>query len=224
MRRAAGAAAAREPGFAAPAAPAGGCHPASRARAGHERGARQAFRISVTGAGGALASLAMLVAPAGVPAAGTATLRLAVPLVRQAPERCGPAALRMVLGFYHADSAALAAADSAYDPVLRGSLVTDLARRARGAGFAARVTSGDADSLIAWLERGVPPIILYPSGIGPLTRMHYAVVVGWDPREEAFVLHDGGRRPRGVSRRTLERRRAPADQRVLLVGRPEPGS
>ena len=96
MRRAAGAAAAREPGFAAPAAPAGGCHPASRARAGHERGARQAFRISVTGAGGALATLAVLVAPAGVPAAGTATLRLAVPLVRQAPERCGPAALHMV--------------------------------------------------------------------------------------------------------------------------------
>jgi hypothetical protein len=144
-------------------------------------------------------------------------VQLDVPVVHQTPEHCGPAALRMVLGFHHADPATCAAADSAYDPVLRGSLVTDLAARARRSGFEARITAGDADSLIAWLDQGVPPIVLYPRGIGPLARQHYAVVTGWDPARNRFTLNDGGSNPRSVPRPTLERWRAISDRRVLLV-------
>src|SRR5689334_18782772 len=59
------------------------------------------------------------------PAAATA-FHLAVPVVRQAPERCGPAALEMVLRFYGADSS-VGLAEAAYDPVLHGALITDLA-------------------------------------------------------------------------------------------------
>jgi hypothetical protein len=58
---------------------------------------------------------------------------LAVPIVKQARERCGQAALEMVLRFYGADAAALREADRAYDPALRGSLITDLAVAARTA-------------------------------------------------------------------------------------------
>jgi len=172
---------------------------------------------------GVCAALAFLLAAANALGAEGRPVRLEVPVVHRARERCGPAALCMVLEFYRADSRALASADSAYDPVLRGSLVTDLAERARRAGYPARVSAGDADSLIAWLGEGIPPIILYPRGIGPLTRMHYAVVVGWDPRDGVFALHDGGDRPRTVTRRALDRQRLPADRRVLLVSRMDPG-
>jgi hypothetical protein len=144
-------------------------------------------------------------------------VKLDVPVVQQTPEHCGPAALHMVLAFHHADSATCAAADSAYDPVLRGSLVTDLAARARRSGFAARIAVGGADSLVAWLEQGIPPIVLYPRGIGPLSRQHYAVVTGWDPNRNTFSLNDGGPAPRSVSRPKLERWRAVSDRRVLLV-------
>lgn len=150
-------------------------------------------------------------------AAAPAAVDLDVPLVRQAPERCGPAALHMVLGYWHADSTAFAQADSAYDPALRGSLVTDLAARARAAGFAARVTRASADSLIAWLAAGVPPIVLLAAGYGPITRAHYAVVRGWDPEHDTFVLHDGGAGPKRVPRASLEHRRAAHDDTVLLV-------
>ena len=81
------------------------------------------------------AVLALAIATAGT--AAPAAVRLAVPVVRQAPERCGPAALAMVMRFHGADSAALAEADRAYDPVLRGALITDLAAAARRAGFTA---------------------------------------------------------------------------------------
>jgi len=56
--------------------------------------------------------------------AAVASVDLPVPVIRQAPERCGPAALAMVLRFYGVDSARAAAADAAYDPALRGARAT----------------------------------------------------------------------------------------------------
>lgn len=146
-------------------------------------------------------------------------VRLPVPVIAQAPERCGPAALAMVLRFYGAGPAALAEADSAYDPVLRGSLITELAARARRAGFAAEVATLDADSLVALLRAGVPAIVLLQSGIGPVARAHYAVVAGWDPARGRFILHDGAERPHDVGRGALERRWRGGDFRALVVRR-----
>ena len=60
-----------------------------------------------------------------------ASAALDVPVVLQEPERCGEAALVMVLRYYAAGDAATREAEGAYDPVLRGSLITDLAGAAR---------------------------------------------------------------------------------------------
>lgn len=146
----------------------------------------------MTAATPALASLLLLAAPGPQPA------RLAVPIVEQARERCGPAALGMVLRFYGAPDSALVHAAAAYDPVLRGALITDLERAAARAGYAARIETADAARLRASLEAGTPPIVLYDVGFGPLRKHHYAVVVGWDPGPRRFVLHDGRARPREV--------------------------
>ena len=98
--------------------------------------------------------------PAGpLPAAGTI---LEVPVVRQAPERCGQAALEMVLRFYGADAASLREGERAYDPALRGSLITDLAAAARRAGYEAEIATLAPDSLIA-LGRSVS---VSPGAIG----------------------------------------------------------
>ncbi len=150
-----------------------------------------------------------------------ASVRLAVPAVRQSPERCGPAALGMVLRFYGAGPEALAEADRAYDRALRGALITDLAAAARRAGYAAEVVTLPPDSLAAWLARGVPPIVLYQSGVGPLTRPHYAVVVGWDAERHRWALNDGGAAARAVDAAEFSRRHRGSDDRALIV-RPGP--
>lgn len=165
----------------------------------------------------ALAALLAAAAPAARAAEGPGALRLAVPVVAQAPERCGPAALAMVLRFHGADSAAVAEADRAYDPALRGSLVTDLAAAARRAGFEAGVETLGPDSLLALLAAGVPPIVLYQAGRGPLTRRHFAVVAGWDPARGEFALHDGGERPRAMRRDDLAKRWRTAGSQALVV-------
>jgi ABC-type bacteriocin/lantibiotic exporter with double-glycine peptidase domain len=150
------------------------------------------------------------------PEAGPAVL-LPVPIVRQERERCGPAALTMVLRYLEADSVALAAAERAYDPVLRGALVTELARAARSVGYDARVASPGEDSLRLLLERGVPPILLYQHGWGPLTRSHYGVLVGWDPARGEWRVHDGTSQPHAFRRDDLMRRWRAAGGLALLV-------
>ncbi|MEK7330871.1 MAG: cysteine peptidase family C39 domain-containing protein [Candidatus Eisenbacteria bacterium] len=163
---------------------------------------------------GAVLALALAMAGTAAPAA----VRLAVPVVRQAPERCGPAALAMVMRFQGADSAALAEAERAYDPVLRGALITDLAAAARRAGFTAVVAEVSEDSLVALLERGVAPILLYRRGAGPLTVGHYGVLVGWDPGRRHYALNDGGAATRTIARADLMRRWHAAGSLALLLG------
>ena len=85
--------------------------------------------------------------PAAPPALADTALRLEVPAIRQSPERCGPAALSMVLRFYGASAAELAEADRAYDPALRGALITDLRDAAHRAGRAAAVETPGEEGL-----------------------------------------------------------------------------
>lgn len=159
------------------------------------------------------------VASSGAPAA---RMDLDVPIVRQAPERCGQAALAMVLRYYGANPAALREADRAYDPILRGSLITDLAAAARRAGHEATIATLTPDSLVALLAAGVPPIVLYQSGRAPFTVGHFAVVTGRDPERRAFTLNDGGAHPRVMNREALAKRWRTAGSRALILRRPSP--
>jgi ABC-type bacteriocin/lantibiotic exporter with double-glycine peptidase domain len=153
------------------------------------------------------------------PADGTV---LGVPLVRQTPERCGQAALEMVLRYYGADAEALHEGDRAYNPALRGSLITDLAAAARRAGYEAEIATLTPDSLIALLAAGVPPVVLYQRGRRPLTVPHFGVVTGWDPAREVFTLNDGGAHPRVVQRDDLAKRWRTAGFQTLIVRRRAP--
>ena len=162
-----------------------------------------------------VAALAAALAAAGTMA--PAPLRLSVPVIRQTRERCGPAALAMVLRFYGADSAALAEADRAYDPVLEGSLITDLAVAARRAGFAALVAQVPEDSLRSLLARGVPPVLLYRRGPGVLSVGHYGVMVGWDAARQRYALNEGGPATRTVARGDLMRRWHAAGALALVL-------
>jgi ABC-type bacteriocin/lantibiotic exporter with double-glycine peptidase domain len=163
---------------------------------------------------------AAFVAPSGPPAGGPVDVD--VPIVVQTPERCGQAALEMVLRYYGADSVALAEAGRAYDPALRGSLITDLAAAARRAGYEATIATLVPDSLVALLGAGVPPILLYQSGRAPLTVAHFGVVTGWDPVRTAFTLNDGGARPIVVGRDRLMKRWRTAGWQALIIRRGAP--
>jgi hypothetical protein len=165
--------------------------------------------------GAALALAATLVVAAD--AAPARQVALDVPVIPQARERCGPAALRMVMRFHHAGAAAEREAETAYDPVLRGALITDLAAAARRAGFDASVATPGWDSLAALMQDGVPPILLVDSGVGPLRKGHYVVLTAWNEPPGKAVIHDGGRRPRTLDLGRLRSRWRLAGEQALLV-------
>jgi len=142
---------------------------------------------------------------------------LPVPIVAQAPERCGPAALTMVLRYYGAPDTAVAEAERAYDPVLHGTLITDLAAAARRAGFDAVISTPSEDSLRALLTQRVPPVLLYLRGVGPMVRQHYGVLVGWDPDREHVIVHEGGPTAQRISAGGLLRRWRAAGGQALVV-------
>ncbi|MGH7730453.1 MAG: cysteine peptidase family C39 domain-containing protein, partial [Candidatus Eiseniibacteriota bacterium] len=144
-------------------------------------------------------------------------IRIPVPVIRQAPERCGPAALAMVFRYHGAAPPALEEAERAYDPVLRGSLITDLAAAARRAGFAATVAQVPEDSLLALLDQGLPPILLYRRGPGVVSVGHFGVVVGWDPERRRYIVHDGSAKPRAMARDALMNRWRAAGALALVV-------
>jgi len=147
---------------------------------------------------------------------------LAVPVIAQAPEHCGPAALAMVLRFYGAADSAVAEAERAYSPALRGVLITDLALAAERAGFVAKVAAVTEDSLLGMLRDSIPPVLHYRRGPGPLTRGHFGVVVGWDPARREFLVNDGGARTARYRRDDLMRRWSTAGSLALIVLRHSP--
>ena len=128
----------------------------------------------------------------------------------------------MVLRCYGAPDSAVAEADHAYSKELGGALITDLARAAERAGFAARVASLTEDSLFAMLRDSVPPILYYRMGLGPITRGHYGVLVGWDPARHEYLLNDGSAQTVRCRRDDLMRRWRPADSLALVVRRRTP--
>jgi len=160
------------------------------------------------------------VTPSGL--LGAARTDLDVPIVTQAHERCGQAALEMVLRYYGADSTALREPGRAYDPVLRGALITDLATAARRAGFDARIAALSPDSLVALIAEGVPPIVLYQNGRPPVTVPHYGVITAWDAARGRFTLNEGRAKPRTMGRADLERRWRTAGWQALIVRRGAP--
>jgi len=163
---------------------------------------------------------ASLLAPA-LPRGGV-PIRLAVPVISQAPERCGPASLAMVLRFYGAADSAVAEADRAYSPALRGALITDLAFAAERAGFAAKVAAVTEDSLLAMLRDSIPPVLHYRRGPGPIARGHFGVLVGWDPARREYLVNDGGARTARYRRDDLMRRWSAAGSLTLVVRRRAP--
>lgn len=147
---------------------------------------------------------------------------LAVPIVEQAPERCGQAALEMVLRYYGAAPGVLGTADDAYDAALHGTLITDLAAAARRAGYEATIATLTPESLIALVVAGVPPIVLYQNGHAPVTVTHFGVVTGWDSEHECFTVNDGGAQARTLGRDDLEKRWRTAGCQALIVRRSQP--
>lgn len=115
--------------------------------------------------------------------------RLAVPHLIQERDRCGSCALTQVYNFYGMNIQEQEVKDAVFRESIAGTLNVDMCIDAISRGYAAEWQRGSIPELVAWLDQGIPPILL-------LTRHgynHYVVTVGYrkGSAQTTLLVHDG---------------------------------
>lgn len=103
-----------------------------------------------------------------------------VPFYPQQEYQCGPAALATVLANTGATVAPEELVAQVYLPARKGSLQIEMLTAPRHYGRVSYPLAPRFDHLLREIAAGNPVIVLQDIGIGPITRWHYAVVVGFD--------------------------------------------
>jgi hypothetical protein len=117
------------------------------------------------------------------------------PFHPQSRYQCGPAALATVLGSSGVAVTAEELVPRVYLPARRGSLQLEMTAAPRDFGRLPLVLPRHLESIVAELEQGRPVLVLHNYGWRWWPRWHYAVVIGYDPVQDVFILRSG-RNPR----------------------------
>ncbi|MES0874047.1 PA2778 family cysteine peptidase [Sinimarinibacterium thermocellulolyticum] len=163
--------------------------------------------------------------------AGPETLRLraesvpvelaAVPFHPQDEYHCGPAALATVLAADGVDVSPEALVPEIYVPARQGSLQAEIIAAVRRRARVPFVLAPHIDAALAELHAGRPVLVLQNLGTRGLPVWHYAVVVGFDPRQQRFVLRSGRERRLEMSARRFLQSWDRAGRWMLVVARPD---
>lgn len=128
------------------------------------------------------------------PGPGLAVELPEVPFYRQRARHCGPAALAMVLSWSGSAVHPDRLAPGLYIPERGGTLQPELAAQARAHDRLAQVIPSREAALMAELRAGHPVLVLQNLAFDWWPRWHYAVVIGYDPATQAYILRSGDHR------------------------------
>lgn len=110
---------------------------------------------------------------------------LAVPLFRQSPSQCGPAALKMVLDYYGKRLSEKAISLRSRTSLKFGTTPANLLSAAKSYGLTGQwMRQASIRDLRRWFDSGVPTIVNWFS----INEGHYSVVIGVD--KTSIVLAD----------------------------------
>lgn len=114
-----------------------------------------------------------------------------VPFHPQDKYQCGPAALATVLGSAGIARSPQELKTGVYLPGRQGSLQPEMLAAARRAGLLPYVLAPRPESLLQEVAAGHPVVVLQNLRFSFLPQWHYAVVVGYDLREQQIILRSG---------------------------------
>jgi tetratricopeptide (TPR) repeat protein len=114
-----------------------------------------------------------------------------VPFAAQTTDQCGPASLSMLLSQAGVNAPVDALRERVYLPEREGALQVELLAATREAGRVALAVRPNPHDLLAHLDAGRAVLVLQDLRVAWRSRWHYAVVVGYLPAEQAFVLRSG---------------------------------
>lgn len=116
------------------------------------------------------------------------------PFFPQREYQCGPAALATSLAASGVNITADELVPEVYLPGRKGSLQAEIIASARRHHRVAAPIRGDANALVAELQAGRPVLVLLNLGVSFYPVWHYAVVVGYEPAAQRYILRSGTER------------------------------
>ncbi len=143
-----------------------------------------------------------------------------VPFHPQSEYQCGPAALATVLEHSGIEVTPEALVQRVYLPGRRGSLQPEIRATARQFDRLAYEPEPRLAALLAELAAGHPVLVLQKLGFGPWPGWHYAVVIGYDTRNDTFILRSGTTEREVLSSRRFLTSWLRADAWSLVVVQP----
>ncbi len=143
------------------------------------------------------------------------------PFFPQRAHQCGPAALATVLDASGVPIDPDDLAGSLYIPERKGTLQVELMAAARRHGRLAVELDGGEPALVSQLTAGRPVLVLQNLLFSFYPVWHYAVVVGYQPSPQRFVLRSGRTRRHLMGRRRFEDTWRRADHWALVVVPPD---
>jgi tetratricopeptide (TPR) repeat protein len=114
-----------------------------------------------------------------------------VPFFPQDEYQCGPAALATVLVHSGVDVTPQQLVSRVYVPDRQGSLQAEMLAATRSQGRVPYVLPERLAPMLAELRAGRPVLLLQNLGLDRWPVWHYAVLVGFDPAAEKFLLRSG---------------------------------
>ncbi len=124
-------------------------------------------------------------------AAGAPVELVDVPFFPQDEFQCGPAALATVLVDAGIDVTPQALKSQVFIPDRRGSLQAELLAATRRHGRVPYVLPGSLAPILDEIRAGRPVLLLQNLGMERWPVWHYAVLVGFDPGRDRFLLRSG---------------------------------
>jgi tetratricopeptide (TPR) repeat protein len=128
-----------------------------------------------------------------------------VPFHSQVTDQCGPAALATILNVADVAVTPEELKSRIYIPGRQGSLQLELLAATRNYQRIPYVVDADVNALLAELQSGRPVLILQNLGTNFIPIWHYAVVVGYLPHDQQFVLRSGDKERHLLSSRRFIR-------------------
>lgn len=152
-------------------------------------------------AGALLALVGCATQPPVLSASARPVLLSSTPFFPQQRYQCGPAALAMTLQAAGVGVRPSQLVDKVYIPAREGSLQVEMIAAARRYGRIPYVIAPKINALTAELRSGHPVLVFLNLGWDFYPIWHYAVVIGYRPGRDAFLLHSGIERRKMVDAR-----------------------
>jgi tetratricopeptide (TPR) repeat protein len=115
------------------------------------------------------------------------------PFFPQSKYQCGPAALATVLAASGVAVTPQELTPRVFVPARRGSLQVEMQAAPRAYRRLSLTLPRSLEAIVAELDAGRAVLVLHNYGVAFWPRWHYAVVVGYDPAHDVFLLRSGRR-------------------------------